>query len=90
MTNIKIKKEEEFKELYKKFIDISDFRAKFDEFKKGILEKREWVNERSEKWHNVDENHIFNSHLAGVEEFLDNLESNMNELEGLEYPETNE
>lgn len=91
MRNIKIKGEEAFIKLFNKtFSEIPNFREEFETFKAGIEEKRDWVDERSDKWHQVEENDLFNAHLIEVEQFVDTLESLLNEIEELEYPLDNE
>lgn len=91
MTNIKIKGEEAFRKLFSEtFKEIPNFREKFDKFKSDLEEKRDWVDERSEKWHDNPENEEFNNHLNEVERFAETLEGLLDELGELEYPNNND
>lgn len=89
-SNLRIKQEAEFRKAYDTF---QQAREKLQEqiviFKEHTELKREWIDERSEKWHDVEENDQFNTYVQDVESYIDELEDLLTEIENLELP-TNE
>lgn len=80
-SNLRIKKENEFR----KEIEIFDvarkrFEEKFKEFKSNTELKREWLLERTDSWHKMEENVVFNNYIYDVEEYNSKMEDLLNEL----------
>ena len=87
-NNLRIKAENDFRKEISIFEDArTRFEEKFNVFKEHTELKREWIDERSEKWHENEDNDAFNTYVQEVEEYNSTLEDLLNELSNLDLPE---
>lgn len=84
-SNVSIGGEEIFKKKYEKFQEeVKKFKSTVDKYKQVVYEKQDWADLQSDFWTecNVD----FLSHLDDVKVFLEDLNKDLKELCGPEYP----
>ena len=87
-SNLRIKAENEFRKEIDLFNTARErFAEKLEDFKQNTELKREWIDERSEKWHENEDNDAFNTYVQEVEEYISNMEDLLNEVcNGNELP----
>lgn len=84
-NNVSIGGEAIFKKKYEEFQEnVKKFKKTFDKYRQVVKEKQDWADKQSDFW--TESNTDFLNHLDDVDQFMDDLNQDLKELRGPEYP----